>query len=214
MQTPNPVGIVGLILAGGRGERLGGAIKSELVVGGQRLLDRVAGRLAACEPILLAHGRMAPELLRPPALFAPVPDLDGDYAGPLAGFAGAMAWCAAQPRPPELLVGVAVDTPFLPADYVARLVAAIGAADVAIASYAGQPYPTNAIWRVTRFLDLPARVAAGTAPHSLKRLAASMSAIDVPWPETPAGDPFANINTPEELRLMEARAATAAGRSD
>ena len=49
-----------VILAGGRGERLGGVIKSELRIGGVRLLERVAGQLADCDPILVAHGRIDP----------------------------------------------------------------------------------------------------------------------------------------------------------
>lgn len=203
MITANPVTIAGLILAGGRGERLGGTIKSELVVGGRRLFDRVAERLVGLSPLLVAHGRMAPELLHLPATSLPIPDIEGDYAGPLAGFAAAMVWCADQLKPPELLVSVAVDTPFLPADYVGRLVAAIGSDDVAMASYGGQPYPTNAIWRVARFLDLPVQVTAATAPHSLKRLAGSVSTVIVEWPEKDAGDPFANINTPEELATAQ-----------
>lgn len=208
MQTSNPATIAGLILAGGRGERLGGALKSELVVGGRRLLERVTDRLDGCTPLLVAHGRIAPELLHLPELMVPVPDLDGDYAGPLAGFAGAMAWCVARPHPPEFLVSVAVDTPFLPPDYVDRLAAAIGGRDVAMASYGGQPYPTNALWRVARFLDLPAQVMAATAPHSLKRLAGSASAVMVEWSETATGDPFANINTPQELAAARSRVQT------
>ncbi len=104
---------------------------------------------------------MAPELLHLPEAVVPISDIEGDYAGPLAGLAAAMAWCAEATRAPEFLVSAAVDTPFLPADYVSRLAAAIGSDDVAMASYGGQPYPTNAIWRVARFLDLPAQVTAG-----------------------------------------------------
>ena len=207
MITANPVTIAGLILAGGRGERLGGAIKSELVVGGRRLFDRVAERLDECSPLLVAHGRMAPALLHLPEAVLPIPDIEGDYAGPLAGLAAAMAWCAEATRAPEFLVSAAVDTPFLPADYVSRLAAAIGNDDVAMASYGGQPYPTNAIWRVARFLDLPAQVAAATAPRSLKRLAGSASSVIVEWPATASGDPFANINTPEDLATAQNRSS-------
>ena len=202
--------IAGLILAGGRGERLGGAIKSGLVVGGVRLLDRVADRLAGCAPLLVAHGRIDPELLGLGAAMIAVRDLEGDYAGPLAGLAGAMAYLNTLSTPPELLVSVAVDTPFLPVDFVERLVGGLGEGAAAVAAYAGQPYPTNAIWRVARFRDLPERVAAGSAPRSLKSLAAAAGGVDLAWPVTAAGDPFANVNTPADLAELEHRAAAAA----
>lgn len=207
VETKATPSVAGLILAGGRGERLGGATKSELRVGGVRLLDRVATVFAACRPMLVAHGRMAPEALRLGPDLVPVPDLDGDYAGPLAGFAGAIAYLAGIANPPELLVCAAVDAPFLPQDYVARLVEALGQHEAAIAGYAGQPYPTNSIWRVARFLDLPAQVLAGTAPRSLKSLAARADAVALDWPAAAAGDPFANINTPDDMAEMERRAA-------
>lgn len=40
-QPPSPVAFDAVILAGGRGSRLGGTSKADLVVGGGRLLDRV-----------------------------------------------------------------------------------------------------------------------------------------------------------------------------
>lgn len=203
----NQHSIAGLILAGGRGERLGGAIKSELVIGGVRLLERVAARLDGCAPLLVAHGRTEPAALRLAIGMIAVPDLDGDYAGPLAGVAGALAYLNALASPHELLISVAVDTPLLPIDYVDRLVAELGDAPAAIASYGGQPYPTNAIWRVARFRNLPERVAAGTAPRSLKSLSAAAGGTTVAWPASDAGDPFANVNTPEDLAELQRRAA-------
>lgn len=203
----NQHSMAGLILAGGRGERLGGVIKSGLLVGGARLIDRVAQRLSGSAPLLVAHGRIDPARLELSAGMIAVPDFDTDYAGPLAGLAGAIAYLGGLAAPPELLVCVAVDTPFLPEDFVARLAEQLGDAPAAIASYGGQPYPTNSIWRVERFLDLPQRVAAGTAPRSLKSLSAAAGGIDVPWPPDPAGDPFANVNTPADLAQLELRAA-------
>lgn len=206
----NQHSFAGLILAGGRGERLGGVIKSELPVGGVRLLERVAERLAGCSPLLVAHGRIDPAALHLQPDMVAVADLAGDYAGPLAGLAGAIAWINTLGTPPQLLVSVAVDTPFLPGDFVARLLDGLGDAPAAIAAYGGQPYPTNAIWRVARFRDLPERVWAGTAPRSLKSLCAAAGGHTVEWPASTAGDPFANVNTPEDLAAAE-RQATHAG---
>ncbi|RYE51036.1 MAG: hypothetical protein EOP21_02435 [Hyphomicrobiales bacterium] len=100
-----------------------------------------------------------------------------------------------------------MDAPFLPVDYVERLVAGLGEAPAAIARYNSQPYPTNSIWRLDRFRELPGGVLVGTAPRSLKSLAAAAGAVMVDWPLHPSGDPFANVNTPEDLALAQARAA-------
>lgn len=194
-----------VILAGGQGERLGGAVKATLTVGNVRLLDRVMARLAACRPLVVAHGPHDPAaLFLPPGVMA-APDLPAGYAGPLAGFAAAVA---ALPEEVELLVCAAVDAPFLPADYVVRLLAGLGDAAAAVASYDGQPYPTNSIWRLPGIRDLPSQVLAGTAPRSLKTLAASVRALTVEWPVSTGGNPFDNVNTPEHLALAEARAAS------
>lgn len=199
-------GVAALILAGGRGERLGGTIKSELEIGGKRLLERVAAALEGCAPLLVAHGRIDPASLRLLAGMIAVPDLDGDYAGPLAGMGGAVAYLNTLPTPPDYLVSVAVDTPFVPPEFVDWLRSALLDGPCAIAAYADQPFPTNAIWRPALLRELPEQIRAGTAPRSLKSLSAELGGHLAEWPVSPAGDPFANINTPTELAEMRHRA--------
>lgn len=199
--------VAAVILAGGRGQRLGGVIKSGLRVGGRRLLDRALAVIAQCDPILVAHGRLEPQLLALPPPVDPIPDLPGEYAGPLAGVAAAIEALKRRDQAPTHLIAVAVDSPLLPPDYVARLLGGIGDADAAIASYGGQIYPTNSIWRLAAFADLTDRIVAGTAPHSLKRLAQEVDGIEIAWPLSADGDPFANVNTPEDLAELELRAA-------
>ena len=198
----------GVIIAGGEGRRLGGVLKSELVVGGVRLIDRVALRLEGCQPLLVVHGRHVAERLSLPEGAVAVPDLESDYGGPLAGLAAAVDWLASRGRSGDLVLS-AVDAPFLPADYVPRLLEALADAPAAIASAGEQPYPTNSAWRLAAIADLAAEVRAGTAPRSLKRLAEKLGAATVSWPTGPAGNPFANANTPEELAALDARARDA-----
>jgi molybdenum cofactor guanylyltransferase len=199
--------IVGVILAGGRGERLGGVIKASLVVGGVRLLERVHTAMGGADVTLVSIGRFgAGELNLFPAQI-PVADLDTDYAGPLAGLGAAVVWGSAQPTPPEVLVTAAVDTPFLPAGFARTMADALASGHAAaIATCGGQPYPTNAAWRFDRVADLPARMASGTAPHSLKRLAEELAAATLDWPITADFDPFANVNTPTDLDRLEQQA--------
>ena len=199
--------VAAVILAGGRGERLGGVIKSELIVDGRRLLDRVLAVLVECSPVLVAHGQLPAADLFLPEDVLPVPDLQGAYAGPLAGVAAAVEALKHIDHPPSHLIAVAVDSPLLPPDYVSRLRDGIGNADAAIASYGGQIYPTNSIWRLAAFAGLTDGIIAGTAPHSLKRLALAANGVEIAWSPSADGDPFANINTPEDLAELQRRAA-------
>ena len=199
--------IAAVILAGGRGERLGGAIKANLTIGGRRLMERVSDVLADAEPILVSCGGFDPASLALLPSQIAIPDLPTDYAGPLAGLAAAVDWAVAQPQKPAILVVAAVDTPFLPPDYLSRLTDAANPA--AIASFAGQPYPTSSAWRLDAIADLADQVRAGTAPHSLKRLGQALGAADVPFPAHAGGDPFANLNTPEDRLALEQRAGLA-----
>jgi molybdopterin-guanine dinucleotide biosynthesis protein A len=199
--------VVGLILAGGRGERLGGAIKANLEVGGVRLLARVAAAMASVDATLVSIGRFDPAEINLLPGQIPVPDIDSDYAGPLAGLGAAIAWAMGQTSRPDVLVTAAVDTPFLPEGFASAMVNALADHAGVVAAYGEQPYPTNAAWRLGAIADLPARMVAGTAPHSLKRLAEALDAPTKVWPENGGGDPFANANTPAELQALEARAA-------
>jgi molybdopterin-guanine dinucleotide biosynthesis protein A len=202
--------IAAVILAGGRGERLGGVNKANIRVGGVTLLDRVAARLAAADHLLIAHGNLDPASLSLAPGQIPLPDLPANYAGPLAGVAAAAAWCLAQRNAPEILVCAAVDAPFLPEAYLPRLVEALDTAPAAICRHAGQDYPTNSAWRLSALATLTADLVAGTAPHSLKRLGAALGAAFLDWPESDGGDPFANANTPEDLLALQRRAASSA----
>jgi molybdopterin-guanine dinucleotide biosynthesis protein A len=198
-----------VILAGGRGQRLGGAVKAALHVGGSTLLQRATAALGPVPaPLLVAGGAIPADQLGLESRHHLVPDLPFDYGGPLAGLAAAADWLLRQPRPPELLLSLAVDTPFVPPDLVARLTAALAPDKAAvIARYGDQDYPTNALWRLPALASLGAAMAAGTAPRSLRRLAAEFGAASCSWPPQADGDPFASVNTPADLAAAEARAA-------
>lgn len=202
--------VAAVILAGGKGERLGGTVKANLIVGGRTLLQRASEAMAgSASPLLVAHGNHDPARLSLGPEHVPIPDLPADYGGPLAGLAAAIARSLAMSPPPDFLVSLAVDTPFFPRDFVARALTALGESPAVLARYGGQAYPTDALWRLSKVADLPARLAAGTAARSLKRIAEELGAAYLDWPPSAAGDPFANANTPDELEALRARAARA-----
>jgi molybdopterin-guanine dinucleotide biosynthesis protein A len=194
-----------LVLAGGRGERLGGVRKGQLKFGGERLVDRAAERLARhCAPVVISTGALAPELLGLPTGTVPLPDLDVPVAGPLAGVVAMAEWIERQENPFDVVVSLAVDTPFVPDDFVTRLVVEIGGAAAVYATSGDSFYPTNAAWRRATLGALLARVRSGAPPRSLRAFLEEIQAVAVDWPNT-NGDPFANVNTLADLLALERR---------
>ena len=115
----------------------------------------------------------------------------------------------ARAKTAKLLLAVAVDTPFFPADFVTYAGPLIAGAPAVIAAYRGQSYPTNGLWKLSALRNLPDRIRSGTAPHSLKRLAEELGAVPLDYADLCPDDPFANANTPDDLAALEARARNA-----
>ncbi|KKB10759.1 hypothetical protein VE25_16340 [Devosia geojensis] len=203
-------GIAALVLAGGRGERLGGVRKAQLKLGGKRLVDRAVEHLARhCTPVVISTGALDPALLSLPAGAIPLPDLDLPLAGPLAGIVAMAEWMERQGNPVDLVVSLAVDTPFAPEDFVARLAAEIGGAPAAYATSGESFYPTNAVWRTATLGALLTRVRSGAPPRSLRAFLEEIQSVEVDWPGT-HGDPFANVNTLADLLALELRGSGSA----
>jgi molybdenum cofactor guanylyltransferase len=197
--------VLGVILAGGRATRMGGGDKGFRFVAGQRLIDHVIDRLAPQVAGLAINAN------GDPARFAefglPVlPDSLPDHPGPLAGVLAGLDWAAEQGA--EAIVTAAADTPFLPRDLVARLVAA-GDLVLAASSDADgrvQRHPTFGLWPVRLREDLRAALTGGL--RKIVLWTDGHGAATVAFPSTPF-DPFFNVNTPEDIARAEALAATA-----
>lgn len=119
--------ITGLVLAGGRGSRMGGVDKGLQTLDGLPLALHALRRLAPQVGSVRINANR--NLAAYEALGVPVwSDPDGDYAGPLAGIATGLERCST-----PYLVTVPCDTPDFPANLVHRLAQALPAADAAIA---------------------------------------------------------------------------------
>jgi len=192
----------GVIIAGGQGHRLGGVRKADIRIGGVRLLERVARVLGGLEqPLMVATGPEANGL----ALghqFRPVSDIAGSQGGPLAGLAAAVLALRSRHIVDGILVSVAVDTPFLPEDYVARLLSGLDTSPASFAGWNDAFYPPNAAWRLEAIADLPERLD-GTA--SLKALHQQLGGVRVGWDEAD-DNPFDNLNTFADLLALGKRA--------
>lgn len=188
-----------VILAGGRGERLGGTVKANIEFGGVRLIDRVFRAVGGAAPVYLARGAFGDDELPVPEGMIGIADA-AEFEGPLGGVAAALRELAATPGAPSFLLSVAVDTPFFPAAFLDAARARIGCASAVVARFGQQEYPTNVLWRVA---DVVAHLGGA---KSLKRLLTTINSASLEWPGDGGINPFDNINTHSELVLLEQRA--------
>ncbi|GLQ57912.1 molybdenum cofactor guanylyltransferase [Devosia nitrariae] len=202
--------IAAVVLAGGRGERLGGVRKAGLKLWGRRLIDRTLANLSRhCAPVLVSTGRIDPALLQLPDDVVAIADLDLPIAGPLAGLLAAADWMGKEATAPDLLVSIAVDTPFVPDDFVPRLAAELPEGALAACATCGPAfYPTNAVWRRESLARLSARIGEQTLPRSLRAFLEEIGAHAVDWRPDADGDPFSNINTLANLIALSRRRAS------
>lgn len=184
-----------VVLAGGLARRMGGGDKALRLLDGRTLLDHVLDRVVpqVRAVALNANGdaaRFAAWGL--PVLADPVPD----HPGPLAGVLAGMRWAQAHFPDAEDLLSAPTDTPFLPRDLARRLRDGRGSADIAVAVSAGQHHPVIALWpvRLADALDRDLRAGA----RRIDRWTASYAVAAVEF-SAEEGDPFFNVNRPEDL---------------
>ena len=206
--------MIGIILAGGLASRLGGGDKGLLAVGGRPILARVVATLRGqCDGLVVsANGDTA----RFGPLGLPVvADTIARHSGPLAGVLAGLDWIAAHHPEAAHAVSAPADTPFLPADLVARLEATrrqTGAAIVCARS-GGKSHPVAALWSVALREDLRTAL----AEEGLRKVHLYLERHAVAyadWASEPY-DPFFNVNTPEDIaaaNLLAGRVEAGGGR--
>lgn len=195
--------IPAVILAGGRSTRLGGGAKCLLELGGGTILDRVIGCLRGQAGPLMINSNHGAELFAGTGLEVRADILAG-WLGPLAGIHAGMIW--ARETGADAVLSVPGDTPFLPADLVARLEEGRAAGQAAIAVSGGEMHPVVGIWPCALAEALEAHLAGEEY-----RVRGWLGRIDFRAVEFAASaiDPFWNVNTPEDLALARAMAGAA-----
>ncbi len=188
-------GITGIILAGGQGSRMGGVDKGLMALGGRPMAAHVLERLAPQVDELMINANQNAQAWA--AFGYPVfgDDIPG-FAGPLAGLHAALVR-AHHP----LVVTAPCDSPFLPADLVARLAAALHArgADLAVARTFDQAHPVFCLCRRALADHLHAFLQGGG--RRIDRWYADLDVVEVAFDDEEAA--FRNINTRDELAAAE-----------
>ncbi len=203
--------ITGLVLAGGRGSRMGGIDKGLQMLGGQPLVWHALERLRPQVGALAINANRHAETYARHGV--PVwPDAQADFPGPLAGMLAGLTHCET-----EWLVTVPCDTPHFPTDLVARLCAAAttGAVRVAMpvtdaaagnsaqgqraAQTTAQPQPVFCLMH--RSLRAPLEAALAAGERKIERFTRGQGQVLVPFAEAEA---FFNANTPDDLEHLRA----------
>ncbi|KAA3649918.1 MAG: molybdenum cofactor guanylyltransferase [Proteobacteria bacterium] len=185
--------ISGLVLAGGLGSRMGGADKGLVMLDGRPMVDHVLARLHPQVDALLINANRNTDIY---ARFGiPVlADRQAGFVGPLAGLDAGLhhlgeadGWVVTSP----------CDSPFVPRDLVARLMAGAEAAgaDVAIVRADGQLQPVFLLAHTRTAGALQAYLAAGE--RKIDRWVFTQKHAIVDFDDCP--EAFANINTADEL---------------
>ena len=201
----DPSDITAVVLAGGRGSRMGGVDKGLQNFNGIPLALYTLMRLQpqVGQLMVIANRNLAAY----EAFGAPVwPDGLGDYAGPLAGFQTALERCETQ-----WLLTAPCDTPLFPADLAQRLARAAGDAGAEIAMAAAREEDgqlrSQPVFCLMRHELLESLVQyTGTGGRKIDTWTAQHRTIVVPF-DAPGDDPraFFNANTLAELHQLEQR---------
>ncbi len=198
MDPPLRDQITGLVLAGGRGSRMGGLDKGLQMHQGQPLARHALQRLAPQVGALLVNANR--NLDRYAALGAPLcPDALADYPGPLAGLAAGLALCST-----PYLASVPCDSPNFPVDLVPRLADALARDDAEIAMAAaiedGQ-LRTQPVFCLLRTGLLPSLMAfLEDGQRKVDRWTAMHHTVIVPFDDAAA---FVNANTLDDLQRLQ-----------
>lgn len=207
--------ITGLILAGGRGTRMGRVDKGLQPFRGTTMIAHVLRRLAPqVDTVAINANRNLPQYQAAAGADTVVmPDQMSGFEGPLAGLQAGLHYCAT-----ELLLTAPCDSPFLPADLAERLYAALesGDADLAVAvtmetdeqeggAPYRQPHPVFSLIKASLLPQLEAYLATGA--RRVEGWHKSLRVAEVLFEDAAA---FSNINTLEDLKRHENEQTTTA----
>jgi molybdopterin-guanine dinucleotide biosynthesis protein A len=179
--------IAGLVLAGGLGTRMGGVDKPLLPLGGRVILDFVLDRLRPQVDALAISANGDPA--RYTSFGLPVLADTVLSRGPLGGILRGLEW--AEGLGADALLTVPGDTPLIPIDLASRLWPAPACAENTF----GIHWPV-ALWPIICRAALAGWLSSQESGR-VSRFGALIGLRRTWFSDTP--DPFANINTPEDL---------------
>ena len=205
--------LVGVVLAGGEGRRMGEGVPKPLRrLGGKPMVAHVVERLRPqVLDLVVVVNDPSPAFaaLKVPLVPDP-PDVqraarrEGRRLGPLAGILAGMEWSLKHHPHAGWILTAPADVPFLPLDLTVRLCGHMHVPEPDVLSIRGEH--AVAVWSV-RLVEALRRALVDEGLRRVEEFARRQNYAELVWPGDRAA--FVNINTPEELRLAEARWARA-----
>jgi len=182
--------VTGIVLAGGKGSRMGGVDKGLQALRGKPMVAWSIARLKPQVDEIVINANQNLEVYSAFG-YRVVSDEIGGFAGPLAGLHAGLS-AATHP----LAATVPCDSPFLPADLVSRLKEGLGDDnDLAVAKTGDQSHPVFILVRTAVRRNLENFLQGGG--RKIDAWYASLKVVEVPFDDE--ADAFRNINTLEEL---------------
>ncbi|MYM73364.1 molybdenum cofactor guanylyltransferase [Duganella sp. FT134W] len=204
--------VTGLVLAGGRGTRMGRVDKGLQPFRGSTLVAHVLARLKPqAASVAINANRNLPQYQMVAGESPVLPDFLEGFAGPLAGLQIGLQFC-----PTELLLTAPCDSPFFPLDLAERLHAAMAVQDADLAMAVTmerdpeqsdaapyrQPHPVFSLIKASVLPQLDAYLETGG--RRMEGFFKSLRVAEVLFDDSAA---FGNINTLEDLHRAERAAA-------
>ena len=191
--------ITGLILAGGRAQRMGGIDKGLISFHDKPLIESTIARLQNQVGSIIINANR--NITKYATYGHPViMDETPDFSGPLAGFLVGLKICKT-----PLLLTSPCDSPLLPIDLASHLAREMVAGDYQLV-YASSKEPDGKVWAQPVFClmraDLQECLETFLQKGDLKidRWFKELHSSTVVFDDAQA---FANVNTPEELKTLE-----------
>jgi molybdopterin-guanine dinucleotide biosynthesis protein A len=199
--------VVGVVLAGGEGRRMGpGALKPLRLLAGRPMVAHVVDRLRPqVMDLVVVANDPAPEfralevpVIADPADIQEMARSEGRRLGPLAGILAGMEWALEHHPHCGWILTAPADVPFLPLDLTVRLCGLmhVPEPDVLMVRHGKRREHTLAVWSVKLAADLR-RAILEEGMRRVETFAQRYVFEELVWPGNAA--PFLNVNTPVEL---------------
>ncbi len=212
--------LVGVVLAGGEGKRMGpGPLKPLRRLAGRPMVAHVVERLRpqVMDLVVIANQPDAAFRALEVAVIADPPDIrraarrEGRKLGPLAGILAGMEWAKAHHPHAGWILTAPADVPFLPLDLTVRLCGHmhVPEPDVLMVRHGCRREHTIAVWSVKLAGDLR-RAVLEEGVRRVEEFARRYDFAELVWPGR--GGPFLNVNTPAEFAVATRRLAASSSR--